>query len=326
MRLNEIGENALLARWWDVLRRNPAQRNGVQEADAELIPLSGATLAMTIDTVAEECALGLYPDAETAGWVEATASLSDLGAVGAEPIGVLVSVTLASDSAQAGIARGLDAACRAAGTYVLGGDTNFGDRLAITTAAIGTVAKPLMRTGCRPGELVFVTGRMGAGACCAARALFGVSDCPPFRPTARIPEGRALAGVASACIDTSDGLVAALDQLARLNGVGFEIAAGAGDFIDPSAAAVCRRLGVPELLALAQPHGEFELVFTVPEDRVHEIRNGIPIGRTIAAPEVRIKGRAIDTAAIRNAVWEAAGNPGRCLESLRTILTGGVYA
>jgi hypothetical protein len=83
---------------------------------------------------------------------------------------------------------------------------------------------------------------------------------------------------------------------------------------------------VPELLALAQPHGEFELVFTVPEDRVPEIRSGIPIGRTIAAPEVRIEGRAIDTAAIRNAVWEAAGNPGRCLESLRTILTGGVYA
>ena len=81
----------------------------------------------------------------------------------------------------------------------------------------------------------------------------------------RIAEGRALRSVASACMDTSDGLVATLDQLARLNQVAVRVDAPLESLLDPRAEAQRRELGLSALPFLACQHGEFELVFGVPE-------------------------------------------------------------
>jgi thiamine-monophosphate kinase len=302
MQLSEIRENALLSGWWDILRRHPRQANGVHESDAELMPIGGGMLAATIDTIAEEIGADLYPDAETIGWMAATASLSDLAAVGAEPVGLLVSATLEDRSMQVGIARGLDEACAAAGTHVLGGDTNFGAHTSVTTVAMGMAERPMRRTGCRVGDYVYSTGPFGAGACCAARALMGVQVGEwPFRPRARIAEGRRIAGTATSCMDTSDGLIATLDQLARLNGAGFDIeSAPLGEGVRE----LCAGLGVDETFALALCHGEYELVFTTRE----EIEGFVRLGRVVDGEGIRIRGHAIDGARARNAWEEARGN------------------
>ena len=327
--LDQIGENRLLDAWGRALRRHPAQANRMHETDAELLPLpgSGQLLALTTDTLAEEIALGFYTDPETIGWMAATMSLSDLAAVAAQPLGLLVAVTLprgAGPDYQAQLAAGLDGACQAADTWVLGGDTNFGSDASVTTTAVGLVdaAHVLRRTGCGSGEVVYASGPLGAGATVAARALAGdaLGSVPPFRPRARLAEARALVGFATACMDTSDGLIATLDQLSRLNGVGFEITAPLPQLLDRGALRTCQVLGLDPLVALAQPHGEFELIWTVPAgERARFERDArlggfepLVVGRTIAEPVIRLSGkpaRTIDAARIRNLTDEVGSDP-----------------
>jgi thiamine-monophosphate kinase len=335
--LDQIAENRLLAGWIRAFSRRPDQVNGPHEADSELVPLPGGDLllALTVDTVAEEIALGFYRDAETIGWMAATVSLSDLAAVGAEPLGLLISVTLPqTDPAdfQAGVARGVEAACRAAGTYVLGGDTNSGAQPSVASVAAGVVARErvLRRTGCRPGDLLYTTGRLGAGGPVAARALFTVPEgfsSGDFRPRARVREAGALAGFATACMDSSDGLIVTLDQLLRLNGVGFELTTPVPELLDPDALRLSHALGVDPLLMLAQPHGEFELLFTVPaaeRERFerHATKHGLGllrIGQVIPEPVIRLGGpspRVVDGARIRNLLQDVGGDLGRYREEL----------
>ena len=339
--LEAIAENRLIAGWLRALSRRPDQHNRPHEADAELIPLPGGEqlLALTVDTVAEEIALGFYRDPETVGWMAAMVSLSDLAAVGATPLGLLVSATLPQEAAsgwQAGVARGLEAACRAAGTYVLGGDTNFGAQPSVTTAAAGVVARErvLLRTGCRPGERLYATGRLGRGGPVAARALWSLPEAlvaGEFRPRARLAAGQALAGLATACMDSSDGLIATLDQLARLNGVGFELTTPLAELLDPAALRLSEALGLDPLLMLAQPHGEFELLFTLeaarelPEE-ISARSGGAPLllGRLVPEPGViRLAGerpRVVDGARIRNLLDEVGGDLPRYTEELMRLV------
>jgi len=341
--LDAIGENRLLDVWARALRRHPAQANRMHEADAELLPLEGTgrLLALTTDTLAEEIALGFYADPDTIGWVAATMSLSDLAAVGAEPLGLLAAVTLpsgATETYQEGLAEGLDGACKAVGTYVLGGDTNSGGEASVTTTAVGLVGEgsALRRTGCGSGEVVYATGPLGAGATVAARSLVNDGhlrggDGRPFRPVARVAEARRLVGYATACMDTSDGLIATLDQLSRLNGVGFEITAPLHRLIESGALNTCRVLGLDPLVALAQPHGEFELVWTV--RAAHAARferearlegfEPLTVGRTIDERVVRLCGeppRTLDTARIRNLTDEVGSDPRRYVPALVAAL------
>lgn len=339
-----IAENRLLGRWAELLARRPDQPNQPHESDAELVPLPSGDklLAVTVDTVAEEIALGFYREPETIGWMGATVSLSDLAAVGAQPLGLVVSVTLPHNqpaSFQEGVARGLDAACHQAGTFVLGGDTNFAPSASITSCALGLVpaGQALVRTGCAPGEVVYATGPLGAGSAAAARALL---DLPgelyreaDYRPRARITEAQCLLGFATCCMDTSDGLVATLDQLMRLNGVGFELTRPLDALLEPRTRTVCEQLDTPPLLLLAAHHGEFELVFTVRADdqerfESHARSRGfapIVLGRTLEKPVIRIAGdppRLVDGARIRNLADEVGGDLTRYLAELSQIVTG----
>jgi thiamine-monophosphate kinase len=342
MDLSAVNENRVIGRWVDIFSRCPEQLNGPHESDCELVPFPGssAVMALTTDTVAEEIDLGFYDDPEAIGWMAATVSLSDLAAVGAEPLGLLVSVSLPCDYSaelQQRIARGIEAACVEAGTFVLGGDTNNSAQLSITTTAVGVIsrARVVLRTGSRVGDALFATGTLGGGAIAAARGLLDGDD--PFRncqirPRARVREGRVLSAYASACIDTSDGLIAALDQLARLNRVGFEVSKDLRGVIHPQALALSDRLGVDPLNMLAQPHGEFELLYTVSPERIMAFedaarQNGISLlylGRTVSDGGIRIGGRhmsLLDTAAIRN-LPETTGRSTRCFfDSLLSLIS-----
>jgi thiamine-monophosphate kinase len=340
--LGAVGENAFLALWGERLRRHPDQVNGLHEADAELVPLpgTGRLLAVTTDTVAEEIALGFYRDPETIGWVAAAASLSDLAAVAAEPVGLVTAVTLPRAAPRAfaeGLAKGLDDAARAAGTFILGGDTNLGDAASVTTTAVGTVAEGerLTRVGCAAGEVVYASGRLGGGALAVMRAL-GISTAGDFRPYPRLREARLLAGWATACMDTSDGLVATLDQLSRLNGVGFDVTAPLADVLAPDVLAACRAAGLDPLLALAQPHGEFELVFTVPAVRAEAfekharehgfepVRLGVATASAAEVAALRFSSdgapRVLDGARIRNLQDEVGSDPARYAVALAALL------
>lgn len=331
--MNAIVENRLLSRWADLLPRAPRSSGEVHESDCELVKLDGERmLALTVDTIDEEVRLGLYRDQETAGRIAAVATLSDLAAVGADPIGLLLSVSLPPgdpEPVQRRVAAGVARACALAGTFVLGGDTSESDGLRISCVGAGLVPVKgaLRRVGMRPGDVLFASGPLGAGAALGAARWLLPEDAFPegsFHPLPRIAHGRALRGIASACMDTSDGLVATLDQLARLNGVAVRIEVPLASLLLPAVEELRRGLGVGALPFLAAHHGEFELVFSVPERLVDGLRaradalgwSPLRLGRVEHGQGLWLGDRALDGAAIRNLLHAVGGDPARYVRAL----------
>ncbi len=286
--INQVRENQLIHSLTHAFPRSPLQINQLHGTDAELLSVPHAgefSIAVTVDTIAEEIAAGLYEDPYLIGWMTVMASMSDLAAVGADPLGIIISELLPGEMPEDSVERlqmGIREACTRCGTYVLGGDTNTGNALSMTGCAIGRVNthRHLTRIGIRPGDLLYTTGDLGVGNGFALSLLAprGDNHCV-FRPVARLREGQDLLGLATACMDSSDGVLATLDQLMRLNGLGFEIEPGWEELLHPDARSLARESGVPEWFLLAGQHGEFELLFTLhPEDesqlRAHAARSG----------------------------------------------------
>jgi thiamine-monophosphate kinase len=150
------------------------------------------------------------------------AALSDLAAMAAAPLGVLVAFTTPSDRTAdlLEIADGIGDAVRDARTVIAGGNLSVGPALSITTTVVGSAFAPLTRGGARAGNALYVTGELG-GPTAAFRALkAGKSPSAEHRarfvaPMPRIREARwlALRGV-TAAIDISDGIARDAEHLA----------------------------------------------------------------------------------------------------------------
>ena len=134
----------------------------------------------------------------------------------------------------------------------------------------------MSRHGCKPGDRVFLTGTAGIGNALGLVRLAGYpEDYFPeemYRPVAALKQGGILRDFATCCMDTSDGVLTTVDQLMRINELGFEIACDWNHILAPQVLELCRKTGTPEWMMLAGPHGEFELLFTVPEARVEAMR------------------------------------------------------
>ncbi len=338
--MSAILENELIERLAAGFRRSPHQLNGLGESDAELLRLPGTdvVLALTTDGVVEEIESGLYDDPYLIGWMTVMVNASDLAAVGAEPLGLLLNETLApglADDYLAALQAGVADACSACGLLVLGGDTNFSTGVRMMATAIGTVTgdPPLTRRGCRPGDRLYASGPLGLGSAFALQRLVldqaGGSDPEiTYRPSARLREGRLLRCFASCCMDTSDGVIPTLDELMRRNGMGFELTGSAEQLLDHAAARLAESAGLPGWLMLAGPHGEFELLFTVSDARCYEFTKAaaslswgpLEIGTVTAEPRLTlpIDGRCvpIDTARVRNLFLERESDVGRYIDGL----------
>lgn len=328
-------EVALIERLAAAFPRSPLQYNARHESDAELVRLPGTdlVLAVTTDALVEEIDTGLYADPFLIGWMSVTANASDLAAVGAEPLGLLLSETLPGDARGDTLDRlqqGVADACRDAGLPMLGGDTNTGARLALAGTALGIVrgAPPLTRCGAVPGDRLFASGPLGHGAAFAFQRLSGATASLPYRPRARLAEGQLLRGLASACMDTSDGALATLDELMRLNLVGFEVTRPLGDLLRPDALTVARWAGLPAWTLLAPPHGEFELLFTIPPTRLDAFHvaaaargwKPLELGQVTAEAGLRIAADdgplAIDTRRVRDLFLQVGGDVQRYVAEL----------
>ena len=151
--------------------------------------------------------------------------------MGAEPAWFFLALTVpAIDSSWLdSFAQGIAVLAAQAGIELAGGDTTAGP-LSITITALGLVepGKALTRAGAREGDLVVVSGELGAAAF-ALKALAN-GDMPDAasrsaldRPQPRLELGRRLQGLATSCIDLSDGLLADLGHILRASGTGAEI-------------------------------------------------------------------------------------------------------
>lgn len=249
-------------------------------AVADRLPAAGDDAAiigeiiLTTDMLHESTDFPAGTTRYTAGWRAVGASLSDIAAMGAEPIAgvaVYAAPTFDSDELTAFLDGAIDVCAQVDARYV-GGDLDRHDEFTVASTVVGRTAKPVRRSGATPGEVVCVTGSLGRSG--AAIELFRLEATDRanelFRFEPRTEAGSALAPHVTAMMDSSDGLGRSLHQLAEASGCGFAVDGDAIP-IDPSVHEVAddpqdrRELGVF--------FGEdFELVFTVPAARLQSAR------------------------------------------------------
>ena len=268
--------------------------------DAAVVPGPVGSLLLATDAVVA----GVHADLtlvglDDLGWKALVANLSDIAAVGGRPTHALAVVAGPLGELDVDLLYdGLTAAAGAYGCPVVGGDLSSSPTLVVSVAVAGDAGAagppPVLRTGARPGDILFTTGPLGSSA--AGLALLRddrAGEAPDLalahrRPRPRLAEGAAArAAGATAMIDVSDGLAADVRHLAEASGVGVVV-----DHV-PVAIGVSRVSDDPESVALGGGE-DYELVFAAPDaDQVGAVfahaELGLPIriGRCTADPGER---------------------------------------
>ena len=214
MLLSELGEFGLLGE---------LERHGLDHGIGDDAAVFHEGVVVTQDMLVE----GVHFRFEWTSWHDlgykaAAVNLSDLGAMGAVPAGLLVALTLppATDVGKVfELYRGLTEA----GYPVVGGDTNAGELVSVSVTAVGHSERVAGRAGARPGDLLIVTGPVGgaaAGLHALEHGLEGFDELvrAHARPPFRLDAARVLAPVAHALIDLSDGLASDAARIAERSG------------------------------------------------------------------------------------------------------------
>lgn len=279
---------------------------GIGDDAALLQPAPGMQLVACTDTLN----VGVHFPEDTApeaiGWKALAVNLSDLAAMGAMPAWALLALSLPIPDAAfvAALAGGFAQLAARHDVALIGGDTTRGP-LSLSVTALGQIppGAALLRSGARVGDAVLVTGTLGdaaAGLALAQGKLSGVvaADAAFLRrrldqPEPRVAVGLALRGLATACIDLSDGLLADLGHVCVASGVGAEIELDAL----PLSAALGTSLPRAQAQALALSGGDdYELCFCVVSAQADAAQACVQaagcaarvIGRIVATPGVRV--------------------------------------
>lgn len=270
---------ALLDRWGP-------QAVGIGDDAAVLALPRGDALVASVDAFVENRHfIRGWLSARELGYRAVAAALSDLAAMAARPVGVLLAIALPEswEGELLALADGIGEAVEHARAPILGGNMTAAGELSITTTVLGAAFDVLRRDAVRPGDLLYVTGRFG-GPGAAIRALRageapGADARERFaHPVPRIREARWLAAHgATAAIDVSDGLAADAGHLAAASDVRIEL----------DLDRVPRVAGVAPLDA-AESGEEYELLVGAPREldtaefqRVFDLPL-TPIGRAVA--------------------------------------------
>lgn len=211
----------MLERWGPRARR-------VGDDAAVIRSISEHPIVVSTDTSVENVHFHRdWLSSEEIGYRATAAALSDLAAMGARPLGIVVSLTVPGSwrSEFDGLTDGIGNAAASVGASILGGDTTRGSELSLTITVLGTAHTVLLRSSAKPGDNVYVTGRLG-GPLAALRDLqSGRNPSAENRqrfvaPVPRIEEAVWLGeNGATSAIDISDGLAAELGHLAAASRV-----------------------------------------------------------------------------------------------------------
>jgi thiamine-monophosphate kinase len=219
----------------------------------------------------------------TAGWRTIGASLSDVAAMGADATAAVAAYGAPTfDPAEIeAFVDGASDVCELVDAAYVGGDLDGHDEFTVAGTAVGRTDDPVFRHGADPGDAVYVTGTLGRTGAAIREFERGNADRGNelFQFEPRVAAGRRLAGVASAMMDSSDGLARSLHQLAAASDCGFDVE---WDRLPVDRAVDAVADGEAERRELSTYFGEdFELVFTGPRAVVEANRESLdtPITR-----------------------------------------------
>ena len=288
-----LGPGAEFDRIRSILGRLGERAAGVG-GDCALIPAGDGQLAVSVDLSVEGTHFRTeWLSLEEIGWRAAAGALSDLAAAGAEAVGILASIGVprgAPASAVTTLMDGVGAAAASVGGVVLGGDLAAAPTWLVDVTVIGRVERPVTRGGARPGDGVWVSGRLGAARAALDALVRGATPDPEAReafakPRPRLGLGRALSRLGvTAMIDLSDGLGGDAGHLAAASACAIEIDLGLVP-IGPGVVEEAARRSDPPAVYAAAGGEDYELLFTLPEaaslERVRAVATatGVPVTR-----------------------------------------------
>lgn len=314
------GEFDLIARCF---HRHRAPRPGVPLGPGDdcalLAPRPGMQLAVSTDMLVEGRHFLSTVAPEALGHKALAVNLSDLAACGATPLACTLAIAMPRGDADwlGHFADGLYALADRHGIALAGGDMTAGP-LNLSLTVIGEVptGQALLRRGARPGDTLWVSGRLG-DARLALEGFRGTVRLPGEvfdrvrlameRPEPRVALGQALRGVASAALDLSDGLLGdvrhllarSAEALGRPQPLGLRLDA---DALPRSAELAAQPLALQRLCTLAGGD-DYELAFTAPAGAETAVREAAAQAGVSVTPVGRIE----DETGLR--CVDAAGRP-----------------
>jgi thiamine-monophosphate kinase len=253
-------------------------------------PEAGQVLVMTTDPCPTPviCLLET-PDYYHYGRFTILINMSDLAAMGATPIGIVVSTVMSEDMSVGDYTRFLDGLADASREWdcpVIGGNIKDGPTFTANASALGSIKEDMVmrRLGAVAGDHVCVVGVMGLFWAAALGRISGISldatqqralDEALYTPVARIREGKMLARTkqVTACIDSSDGIAACLQELAVVNEV--DVIVDSALLLPHVAVHRIADASGTDFRKLMLAWGGWELVCTVPKEALNEVHKSM---------------------------------------------------
>ena len=289
------------------VRRSPL---GVGDDCALLAPAPGMQLAVSTDMLVEGRHFLADVKPQLLGHKALAVNLSDLAASGAKPLAFTLALSMPRADANwcQAFAEGLFALADQHECELIGGDTTQGPlNICITVFGEVPAGQALLRRGAQPGDDIWVSGSLG-DARLALDALLRQHALPPAvlsqarqrleQPTPRVELGMALRGIASSCLDISDGLLGDLGHILEASGVGARIDANiTRNLLQARRHPMMAALAISRIDACTLAGGDdYELCFTAPSSAQAAVRDaaaqaGVPvtcIGRIEAERGVRV--------------------------------------
>ncbi|MCK5074570.1 MAG: hypothetical protein KAQ98_14155, partial [Bacteriovoracaceae bacterium] len=269
-----------------LFKRHPKQRNSINQSDSEVIKLDAGEHAFNIDDYSfdEDRFSDFNP--RVLGHNLAVATISDLLATGAIPESYMHSITLSKEWGDEYIKTfltGINDVLERTGVYLLGGDTSRGDDWKYTGVCFGKVDRAVFRSGAKEGDLIFSTGRFGAGNRMGLiQHLLAEGKLPKTEDTLnsaspkfmiRNEEAKLISKFASSSIDTSDGLFNSLFVLTENNPECEFLVDMNLDLVEEQDVKLSQLIEIPKELFLFGTLGEYEILFTVSREHEGKFKN-----------------------------------------------------
>ncbi|MDO5809557.1 MAG: thiamine-phosphate kinase [Methanobrevibacter sp.] len=266
LKVSDIGEKELV-------RYIIANSKDITPDDTAITAFNNTNLISTCDMLIQS---RHFPDNMSyfdMGFKAVTVNVSDLAAMGAEPLGFLLAIALPKDLKISHFKQIIDGVTQACDYYripLIGGDTNEASEIIITGTAMGLTDRPLMKDTYNKGDLIAVTGPIGHAALgFELDVLDNVYVKKALKPEARIREGLLLRDYATSATDITDGLASELYTIKK-DGFGFMIHEEMLGITDEYKS-ISEGMGL-DYLDLALHVGEdFELLFTISRENLEKL-------------------------------------------------------